>query len=45
VKKIARAESRMCKADGQVENPKRVVLSERFLREQEERAALPGERP
>jgi hypothetical protein len=45
VKKIARAESRMCKADGRVGNPKRVVLSERFLRDLEERAASPGETP
>jgi hypothetical protein len=31
VKKIARVELCMCKADGWVEKPKRVVLSERFL--------------
>jgi hypothetical protein len=31
VKKIARAVSCMCKADGRVGNPKRVVLSKRFF--------------
>jgi hypothetical protein len=45
VKKIARVELSMCKADGWVKNPKRVVLSERFFREQEDRTALAGEKP
>jgi hypothetical protein len=45
VKKIARVEPSMCKAVGRVANLKRVVLSKRFLRGQEERTASSGETP
>ena len=45
VKQIARVDRSMCKADGQVRNPKKVVLSKRFFREQEERQQRQGRDP